>query len=244
MLTLASQTQPALVHYVPIATTVLSVIFTIILTRRFLERYQMHFFWWGLGVACYGLGTGLEATITLLGNSVWLTKAWYIAGALLGGYPLATGTVYLLLRRKKAHLLTALSLPVIIVLSVLVALSPMNMEALEAHRPGGAALGWQWIRPFTPIVNLYAALFLIGGACLSAWRYAKHNDTKHRMFGNILIAAGALLPGIGGSMAKAGMVEALYLGEFFGLILIWMGYAACVRRPAEASALEPAGAAA
>ena len=44
-----------------------------------------------------------------------------------------------------------------------------------------------------------------------------------------LIAAGALLPGIGGVMAKAGVIEGLYVGELLGLILIWAGYACCVR---------------
>lgn len=232
MLVLADQTQPALVHYIPIATTVLSVIFFIILARRYFERGKMQYFWWGLGVACYGLGTGLEATITLLGNSVFLNKAWYIAGALLGGYPLAQGTVHLLLKKRTAHILTWLSFPMIVILSILVALSPTNMDVLLSHKPGGAAIGWQWIRPFTPIVNLYAAVFLIGGAALSAVRFARHTGTKHRMIGNILIAVGALLPGIGGGLAKSGIVEGLYIGEFLGIILIWLGYASCVRRPA------------
>ncbi len=234
-------TQPGLIHYVPIATTVLCVAFGGVLAHRFFKHGGTHLFWWGLGVACYGLGTALEATITLVGNSPELNKAWYIAGALLGGYPLAQGTVYLLLPRRRAHLLTAVTIPVIVVLSVLVWLSPTDMDALLSHKPGGAALGWQWIRPWTPIVNLYAAAFLIGGAVLSAARYAKHTSTKHRMIGNILIAFGAFLPGIGGSMAKAGVVEALYLGEFFGIILIWLGYVYCVRRSGNRSGGEAVG---
>ena len=47
--------------------------------------------------------------------------------------------------------------------------------------------------------------------------------------GNGLIAFGAMLPAVGGGMAKAGVVEALYVGEFVGLLFIWAGYAACVR---------------
>ena len=92
---------PQLVHYVPVATTILSVVFCLLLLRRYRFKGKgAHLLWWGFGVACYGLGTGLEASITLLGNSVFLTKSWYIAGALFGGYPLAQGTVYLLLRRR------------------------------------------------------------------------------------------------------------------------------------------------
>lgn len=222
--------QPHAVHYIPIATTVLSLVFCGVLFRRYRSKGKgAHLLWWTAGILCFGVGTGLEAAVTLLGNSVWLTKAWYVAGAILGGYPLAQGTVYLLLRRRTANILTAVSLPVIIAVSILVILSPVNLEALEPHRPNGALLGWQWVRLMTPLVNGYAALFLIGGAVLSAVRFAKSRDSSNRAIGNTLIAFGALLPGIGGSMAKAGIIEALYVAEFVGLLLIWAGYRYCVR---------------
>jgi hypothetical protein len=32
-------------------------------------------------------------------------------------------------------------------------------------------------------------------------------------------------------MSTGGFVEALYVGEFLGLILIWWGYELCVRAP-------------
>lgn len=272
---IAADTHP--VHYIPIATTVLSAIFFAVLVRRYIRRGRgTHLLWWAGGVFAYGLGTLLESAITLGGNSVTLNKLWYIAGALLGGYPLAQGTVYLLLKRRTAHVLTAITVPVILVLSVLVALSPVNLEMMEAHRPTGSILGWWWIRPMTPVVNGYAALFLIGGAVLSAIRYWRSavacrtptaqrvpsqaaasdmdaatpasgqrepedgsprrnlneaHTAANRAIGNALIAFGALLPGIGGGMAKAGLVEGLYVGEFLGIIFIWLGYGACVRRP-------------
>jgi hypothetical protein len=40
----------------------------------------------------------------------------------------------------------------------------------------------------------------------------------------LLIAVGAILPGIGGSFARAGQVEVLYVTELIGLLLIWAGY--------------------
>ena len=232
-----AQAQP--VHYLPIATTLISALFCAVLLRRYVQkRSGAHLLWWALGVFCYGVGTALESAVTIFGNSAALNKAWYIAGALFGGYPLAQGTVYLLLRRRTANLLSAVTVPFILVLSVLVVLSPTDVERLQSYRPGGAALGWQWIRPFTPLINGYAALFLIGGAVLSAARYARWPDTRNRAVGNALIAFGALLPGIGGAMAKGGMVEVLYVGEFVGILFIWAGYAACVGRPS--SSLAPA----
>lgn len=218
------------VHYLPIVTTVLSAIFFIVLMRRYFARGSgTHLLWWAGGVFCYGLGTALESCVTLFGNSPALFKAWFIAGAFLGGYPLAQGTVYLLLQRRTANILSAMTVPFIVFFSVLVVLSPINLAALESHRPSGAALGWSWIRYFTPIINLYAVTFLIGGAILSAVRYARTKATGNRAIGNALIAFGALLPGIGGGMAKGGIVEALYVGELVGLVFIWAGYAFCVR---------------
>jgi hypothetical protein len=223
---------PQPVHYIPIATTVLSAIFCGIILRRYLiRRSGPHLLWWAAGIFAYGLGTALEGAITLAGNSVALTKTWYIAGALLGGYPLAQGTVYLLLPRRTAHVLSAITVPFIVIVAALVIASPVNYEALEPHRPSGAVLAWTWVRAMTPLINGYAALFLIGGAILSAVRFARHTDGGARAMGNALIAVGALLPGIGGGMAKSGIVEALYIGEFAGLLLIWAGYALCVRSP-------------
>ena len=131
------------VHYLPIATTVVSAIFLVVLLRRYRERGGTHLLWWSAGVIFYGLGTALESSMTLFGNSVFLNKAWYIAGALLGGYPLAQGSLFLHAKRKTALILTALSLPVVIGASILVALSPVLLQNLELHRPSGAILGWQ-----------------------------------------------------------------------------------------------------
>jgi hypothetical protein len=221
------------VHYLPIATPVISAIICFLLFQRYRQRHGMHLLWWGLGVLAYGVGTAFEGSITLFGNSIFLTKGWYIAGALFGGYPLAQGSVYLHLGRKTGHRLTALTLPILAAVSLLVILSPVDMAAFQAHRPSGAILGWSWVRLMTPFINLYAVIFLIGGAILSAVRYAKGRtaDDRSRALGNALIAFGAILPGVGGGMAKSGLVEALYVGELVGLLFIWAGYWLCTRAP-------------
>ena len=222
------------VHYLPIITTAIAAVFcTQLLRRYYSRRSSIYLLWWSAGVLTYGLGTALESVITLFGNSVALNKSWYIAGALLGAYPLAQGSVFLLLRPRVAVVLTVVTLPLVFALSALVVLSPVLPEVMESHRPSGAILQWQWIRHMTPLVNLYAAGFLIGGAILSASRYAamRGPGDGSRAVGNSLIACGAILPGIGGGMAKAGMVEALYVAELVGLVLIWAGYLTCVRAP-------------
>ncbi|MEO8481822.1 MAG: hypothetical protein ABI634_06395 [Acidobacteriota bacterium] len=214
-------------HYIPLITTVLSAAFAFSLYRRWTVRHAPHLWWWAFGITTYGLGTAIESAITLFGNTVLLTKLWYVAGALLGGYPLAQGSLYLSWPRRTAHTLTLISLSFVVFATVCVVLSPVNYDALEATRPSGAILAWHWVRLLTPFINLYAVFFLIGGAIKSAWRHYYERGHFYRATGNALIALGAILPGIGGSFAKAGQVEVLYVAECVGLILIWIGDRVC-----------------
>ena len=215
---------PTLVHYIPILTTVIAVAFAVMVLRRYRERGGLHLLWWGAGMITYGAGTFTEAFTTLFGWNEAVFRVWYITGALLGGAPLAQGTVYLMLSRRRANRLTAVLLAFISIASVCVLLSPVIPAAAEAHRLTGRVFAWQWVRAFSPFINLYAAVFLIGGAVLSAVRYWRRGDSGPRATGNGLIALGALLPGIGGSFTRFGHVEVLYVTEFVGLLLIYAGY--------------------
>jgi hypothetical protein len=46
----------------------------------------------------------------------------------------------------------------------------------------------------------------------------------HRSIGNVLIAVGAILPAFGGTFSRAGFSGALYISEFLGAILIFIGF--------------------
>ena len=219
-----------LVHYIPILTTALCGPFAWEIYRRYRAHPErLHLLWWSLGILTYGVGTFTEAMTTLVGWREPIFRAWYISGALLGGAPLAQGTVYLLLSRRTAHALTAALLSYVSIASIAVILSPIQYALVESHRLSGQVLGWQWVRYFSPVVNLYAVIFLIGGAILSALRYAAQASTRHRMWANVLIAIGAILPGIGGTATRMGHVEVLYVTELIGLLMTWTGYRISVR---------------
>lgn len=212
-----------LVNYIPIVTTLFSIYFFIRLLNHWNKhRRSTYIFWWMLGVFFYGAGTVTESLHTLIGYSDANFKAWYIFGALLGGAPLAQGTVHLLMKRSTANVLSILLTAVIIISSVLVILSPLKTG--PHPKLAGAILEWTFIRYITPFINLYAFAFLVGGAAYSAVLYFNNKVYSSRFWGNILIAIGGLLPGIGGSSAKAGYVEVLYITEFIGLCFIYAGY--------------------
>lgn len=222
------------VHFIPIATTLIALVFAWIVFQRWRDRRSgPHLLWWAAGILIYGVGTFTEGFTTVFGWSEPVFRAWYVSGALLGGVPLAQGTVYLLSRRKTANALTALIVPVILIASVCVLLSPIDYSAVDPYRLSGRVMEWQWVRAFSPFINTYALIFLVGGAALSAVRFSRKKATYNRFVGNVMIAVGALLPGIGGAFTRFGYVEALYVGEFLGVILIFMGYRWNIRgRPA------------
>ncbi len=219
-----------MVEYLPIASTFVAAAFTSVLWRHWRAnpnaRYLM---WWTFGVALFGLGTLTEALTTIFGWHEWLFRSWYIAGALLGGAPLAQGTVYLLAKKRTADRLTVWLTAYIAIAATFVVATPINASAVVDDRLTGSVMEWSWVRLFSPLVNTYALVFLVGGAILSAWRYHQRPDRPHtRVLGNVLIAVGALLPGIGGTFTRLGYVEVLYVTELVGLSLIWLGYRAIV----------------
>ncbi len=220
------------VHYLPILTTVISALFSSLIYRRYRKLGGTHLLWWSGGVLVFGLGTFAESWITLLGWNVSIFKFWYIAGALMGGAPLAQGTVWLLLQRKTAKRLTIALILFVTVASIFVLMSPVEMDIVDPNLPSGKVFTWQWVRGFSPFLNSYAVIFLIGGAIISALRYRRETQDKSfdaeiahdRFIGNVFIAVGAILPGIGGAASRAGYTEVLYIGEFIGIMLIWTGY--------------------
>lgn len=218
------------IHYIPIVTTFVALAFSTAVLNRWRERRSgPHLLWWGLGILLYGVGTATESSVTLFGWHEGLFRAWYISGALLGGAPLAQGTVYLLLPRRTADRMAFGLVTWIAIAATCVLLTPIDYSLVEAHRLTGHVMEWGWVRLFSPLVNTYAAIFLIGGAIVSALRYRKRRGTYDRYVGNVLIAVGALLPGIGGAATRMGYTEVLYVTELIGLVLIWMGYRRNVR---------------
>ena len=212
------------VYFVPIVTTVVALAFAGVVLARWMDRRQPHLLWWGIGMLTYAAGTITESATTLLGWHEPVFRAWYITGALLGGAPLAQGSVYLNLRRRTANRLTAIVATVVVIASICVILSPINQALVEPFRLSGKVLVWRWVRLFSPFINTYAVVFLVGGAIVSAIRYRRTRETYQRFIGNVLIAAGGILPGIGGTFTRFGHTEVLYVTELLGLVCIYAGY--------------------
>jgi hypothetical protein len=213
-----------MVSYIPVLTTLLSVFFLTRIIPHYRVKGSPYLLWWTLGVLTFGMGTLTESINAIFGWSPWNTKIWYIVGALLGGYPLAQGTIYLLMNRRFADISAAVCTAVIVIGAVCVLLSPVAVPDGFDYRLTGRVFTWQWVRAFSPFLNTYAVIFLLGGAVWSAIKYFSIVEGRTRFLGNILIAIGAFLPGVGGTFTRFGYVEVLYITELIGLTFIYFGY--------------------
>ncbi|MBS1772107.1 MAG: hypothetical protein JST82_04560 [Bacteroidetes bacterium] len=215
-----------MIYFIPIGTTLFCIFFFIELLQHWRQhRSALHVLWWTIGIFFYGAGTVTESIHAIYGYSEVNYKAWYIFGALLGAVPLAQGTVYLILKRKTANLLTLITFSIITIGAVLVILSPVNTPTTLNVKLSGKLLQWndviKWI---PPIVNTYGLLFMVGGAVYSAVLYYRTVIDRSKFWGNVCIATGGLLPGIGGAASRYGHIEVLYITEFIGIFLIHTGY--------------------
>jgi len=217
------------IEYIPIATTIFSIFFSIEIYNHYKTKRKIYLLWWTIGVITFGLGTLAESINVLYGWSEINLRYWYIVGALLGGFPLAQGSVYLLLNRRFANITSWVFVTLILVASVAVIMTPLDIPDNFDYKLTGALFEWQWVRYFSPFINIYAFIFLVGGAIYSAIKYYSLKQREANFKGNILIAIGGLLPGIGGAYTRMGHVNVLFVTELIGLLMIYLGYSVIKR---------------
>jgi hypothetical protein len=218
-------------HYLPILTTIITFVFAAAVFNRYRFRHGLHLLFWGIGLVLYGLGALTEVVLIFRFNALAL-KLWYLCGAMLTAAWLGQGTVNLLVRKKGvAATLNYILIAVSLVAIVLVLVAPITSAAASYNT--SVALSSQYkdiltrsgiIVLLTILLNTYGTLTLVGGAIYSAYIFWRKHVLLHRMIGNILIAAGALMPAIGGSFIQLGLPDFLYLSEFLGAILMYIGF--------------------
>ncbi|MCU0485853.1 MAG: hypothetical protein MUC85_07035 [Anaerolineales bacterium] len=251
-------------HYLSMFSTVIAFAFTYYVLARYHQRGGAHLLLWGMGLIFFGLGTFSEIVLGFTFNE-WVLKVWYVSGAILTAAWLGQGTVNLLVRKTWITKTTNLALMLLSLVAFALVLNlSINTQAAALYDPAIPASG---INPamgnllssrgeplaqyqavmnthgpilaLTILFNLYGTLGLVGGAIYSAYIFWRKKVLLNRMLGNILIAAGGLLPAIGGTHVRTGTADWLYISEFLGLILMFSGFiqATAVQTVQEAQAV-------
>ena len=230
-------------HYIPIFSTLVTFAFVIAVFRRYLRRRGTHLLIWTIGLLWYGLGTLSEVILGLTFSGPFL-KIWYLSGAMLTAAWLGQGTIHLLVRRNRLAWILTGALACVTVLSVgLVLAAPLTSAAPSFNVTQPVSSQYQDILTrsgatvaLTIILNIYGTLILIGGAIYSAFIFWRKRVLFNRMIGNILIAAGAMAPAMGGSFIKIGLVDLLYLTELIGAVLMYAGFLQAAKAPTHETA--------
>ena len=227
-------------NVIPMLSTILTFGFTIAVYKRYLQKKRTQLLIWTFGLFLYGLGTLSEVIMSITFSELVL-RIWYLTGAMLTAAWLGQGTVHLLVRKRGvARTLTVvLSLLSFLVLGLIV-MAPITSAAAsyDVTQPISSQYKDILVRNdaiifLTILLNLYGTVALVGGAIYSAFLFWRKRVLVQRMFGNILIAAGALLPAIGGSFLKIGLTDMLYISELFGVILMYAGFLVATAPEAE-----------
>jgi hypothetical protein len=220
-------------YLISLATAVITGIFAVIVLARYRAKRRWHLLAWGIGLSLYSLSTLSQA---LLFNSFneFVFKLWYWAGALVVALWLGQGTVFLLIRKGNRAWISFW----FVVVSSLVGLVMIALADVDptAYQPG-IDLTEQYREIFTAtgsakamrtilaiVLNSYGTVMLVGGAIYSAYIFWRKRVLPQRMWGNVLIAVGGLLPAMGGVLILLGSPAFKYLGQLLGSVLIFAGF--------------------
>jgi len=233
-------------NILPFLSTLVTFAFTAAVFIRYRQRGGVYLLLWAIGLFLYGLGTLSEVMLGLTYNG-FLVKLWYLTGAMLTAAWLGMGTVHLLIRRgRSAQILTGVLVAVSLLALVLILAAPVSAASYDVTRPVSEQYKEILTRAgsivlLTILLNIYGTITLVGGAIYSAFLFWRKKILANRMYGNILIAAGALSPALGGTFLRVGLVDLLYLSELIGAILMFVGFLVATSRQSEgANQLETA----
>jgi hypothetical protein len=236
-----------MIRLLPFSSTLVTAIFAAAVLLRYARRGGLHLLMWGIGLMLYGLGTFSEAFLGLAWNPFML-RIWYITGAMLTAAWLGQGTLYLLVRKPGVAHATMIGLALVSLIAIVAVFSARMNPAVpyQIHQPASVQYKTIMERPplmltLTILLNTFGTLALVGGAIYSAFIFWRKRVLPHRVIGNMLIAAGALLPASAGTFIKLGLADWLYLSELLGATIMFIGFLqATAPQPSPASTMQPA----
>lgn len=215
--------------YLPLLSSLVSLAFAFFVLKRYLERKGDHLLLWGIGTLFYGIGGFCEFYNGAFGWNPLVFRLWYLFGAILVAAWLGQGTVFLLAKASWARALMAILLVGSLYAAFKVFTAQLDPSLMigaghTGSELSGHAITSGGVRILTPFFNLYGTLTLVGGAAYSAYIFWRKRVLLHRTIGNILIAVGALMPAFGGLFSRLSIPGALYVGEFLGVVLLFVGF--------------------
>jgi hypothetical protein len=210
--------------YIPLVTCVVSFIFAVTVLDQFFARRKPFQLLWAIGLFMYAASTFTEYWWYGIGHNEVMYRLWYLIGAILVAAYLGQGTLYLLMKRRWAHIIMG-------VLGAATVFAAYRMFTANLDISGLDALTGKGVVPtdvraiLTPILNAFGTFALAGGAAWSAWIFWRKRILPHRVVSNVLIAVGAILPAAGGIHGVSEGANPVFLVlELLGVAIMFVGF--------------------
>jgi hypothetical protein len=235
-----------IIRFLPFVSTLIVFVFAARVLIRYRQRGGMHSLLWGIGFIMYGLGTFAEAYLAF-DYTAFMLHTWYLFGAILTPAWLGQGTIFLLVRRNNIARISLIILTLVtLVAAVKIFSLPTTAKPFDVSVPVSAQYKDVLVRDSLSgaLLGLFAAygtLALVGGALYSAYIFWRKRIMPQRVLGNVLIAAGALSPAMGGVLVANHLGDYLFISELLGAIIMFIGFRlATAQQPVTAPAMQSA----
>jgi hypothetical protein len=212
----------------PAMTAALGFVFTWLVFAQWLARRKPHQAAWAVGLLMYAVAALMEAVSEYVG--VWnptVYRIYIVLAASMVGY-LGLGSYYLLAKKKTGpHIYLGMLLGWELVFLWGVFNTELRMNKLvPGITVGGQALGaaGSFPRIMSLPFNITGTIFLLGGALISIYRFARKKEYAYRMWANVLIALGTICIAVAGSMARANSTAGLYPAEMVASAILLAGF--------------------
>ncbi len=208
---------------IPLVSSVVSLVFAVTVLDQFFARRKPYQLIWAIGLFMFFISIGSVFWIEAWGMNEIAYRLWYLFGAVLVAAYLGMGTLHLLTLRRTAHIILAILLVASVYAVFRVFTASIDLSTLQGLSGEAMPSG---VRLMTPFFNTFGTVALVGGALYSAWVFWRRRLMPHRVVSNMLIAVGALLPALGGTLARFGVssTTAHALLILLGVVIIFIGF--------------------
>ena len=218
---------------IPLATSVVSLVFALTLLDQYLERRWAYQLLWSIGLILYFFASLLQAIWFLGVDGEPIFRLWYLTGAMLVAAYLGMGSVYLQVPRRVAQGVMVVLLVTTVLAAILALGTQLQGEVglLEGDALTSIVPGIENLRYYpgnvgivTILLNSTGALALVGFAVYSAVVFFRQRAPGYRVVSNVLIAVGATISAAGGTLERFDVPEPHSVALLLGVVIIYVGF--------------------
>ncbi|MDE1870746.1 MAG: hypothetical protein KGI06_00715 [Candidatus Micrarchaeota archaeon] len=193
-------------------TFILTLVLTLFLTRSYLRGRKASSLFWSLGMWAFAIGVLLEILFAIGIYSEFLMASYIFIVAILVEL-LALGSIQLVNSRriKLAYYAFCAASTAFMLYSVIVSrFANLVVSYIVYGLP--------------PLLTVYASSFITFPAAAILVIVALSGYLKGKSYRHLSIIAGVILVSIAGTLYIAAFPSMLYIAEFLGILLLWVGF--------------------